>query len=70
MAVWAVALIWTLGYCTITSDTPSYRTSIILGMPSWVFYGVAVPAMVCTVVTMLFGLFGMADDDMGEEPAK
>ena len=37
------------------------------GLPSWVFWGIAVPAAICSAVTLAYGLFGMADDALGAE---
>ncbi len=81
--VFVLALLWVVGYCylrgyTHTPDswvvqhglaTPRTPESFqqILGFPDWVFYGIVVPWLVCTVTTLFFCLFGMADDDLGGE---
>jgi hypothetical protein len=39
----------------------------ILGMPSWVFWGVIAPWLVCAVFTFWFAGFFMADDDLGKD---
>ena len=83
MCIWFLALLWTVGYCYLfgyrhapdgwlvrngLADTaPAQRFSIFLGMPSWVFWGIIVPAVCCSGITLLFGLFGMKDDDLGED---
>jgi hypothetical protein len=39
----------------------------VLGMPSWVFWGIMVPWAVCAVFTVWFAGFVMTDDDLGED---
>ena len=49
----------------IRSASRTFRP--ILGMPSWVFWGVLVPWLVCAVFTFWFAGFFMADDDLGKD---
>ena len=76
-------LVWTVGYCYLfgyrhAPDSWLVRNGVVeasasgrmpthLGLPSWVFWGIVVPAGCCSVITLLLGLFGMKDDAMGEE---
>lgn len=39
----------------------------ILGVPDWVCYGIVFPWIICTLITIIFGLFIMTDDDIGAE---
>jgi hypothetical protein len=39
----------------------------VLGMPSWVFWGVIVPWAACAVFTFWFAGFRMSDDDLGSD---
>jgi hypothetical protein len=39
----------------------------ILGMPSWVFWGIMVPWLVCAVFSIWFAAFVMKDDDLGKD---
>lgn len=41
----------------------------ILGIPSWVVWGVLAPWLVCAVFTVWFAGFSMADDDLGKDHA-
>ncbi len=67
LVAWAVCLIWTVGYCALWAyDVPPDQIGIILGMPSWVFWGVLVPWIAATLFSIWFGLVYMADDDLGE----
>lgn len=107
MIVWAVALVWVVGYCytrgyehvpdvqrpDLIDEEPRpegekfYRNpaegflvrvglarprtgdnfSSILGMPDWVFFGILVPWIACSLFTVWFALYGIRDDDLGRE---
>jgi hypothetical protein len=100
MAVWALALIWSVGYSAMfgyehsADDIQSIQSIItnlnqnipdwaervdseetekqdeiklILGMPDWVFWGIAVPWVICFLFTTWFCFFFMADDDLGRD---
>ena len=73
LASWAVATIYCCGFCYvfgyIRPGAPRSEAEIdpILGMPSWFFWGVAVPWVVAMLFTIGFAAFGVADDDLGEE---
>ncbi len=83
LCIWFLALVWTVGYCYLfgyrhAPDSWLVRNGVVeasasgrmpthLGLPSWVFWGIVVPAGCCSVITLLLGLFGMKDDAMGEE---
>ena len=41
----------------------------IFGMPSWVFWGIIVPWLACSVFTVWFAGFVMKDDDLGVDHA-
>ena len=63
--IWLLAFGWTFGYCALyayRADPPR-----VAGVPAWVAYGVACPAVACVLITLFFGLFGMSDDDLGSE---
>ncbi|MGF1578300.1 MAG: hypothetical protein ACFCD0_02930 [Gemmataceae bacterium] len=40
-----------------------------LGIPDWVFWGVALPWGLCLVVTFVFCLFFYSEEDLGQDPA-
>jgi hypothetical protein len=81
--VWAFALVWSVGWyylfgyqhdetslpvrLGLAEATPALPPTLVLGFPSWVFWGIIVPWMACSVFTVWFGLQGMADDDLGTE---
>lgn len=66
LIAWAVCLIWTVGYSALAGyGVDPDQVSIILGMPSWVFWGVLVPWIAATVFSVWFSLVYIADDDLG-----
>ena len=49
----------------------SLTTPLGLGIPDWVFYGVALPWVGCIIITFWFCLFYFREDDLGAgKPAK
>lgn len=81
--VWIVAMIWTLGvyvligyrhapdHWLVTSGwarSPDAPVPIVLGMPEWVAYGVVLPWVTISIFTVLYALFWMHDDDLGDDP--
>lgn len=83
LAVWFVAMIWTVGYCylngyghdpdgflvkhEIAEARPAAIKELRLGMPKWVCWGIFAPALGCSLFTLCFGLFGIRDDPLGVE---
>jgi hypothetical protein len=83
LSVWALALVWTVGYCylhgyrhspdsrVVQSGLAVARTAedlqTVLGFPDWVFFGIMAPWAICTTFTVVFSLFIMRDDDLGIE---
>ena len=48
-------------------DPASLTTPLGLGIPDWVFYGVGVPWIICSLVTFWFCLFVFKEDELGDE---
>ena len=68
--VWILACVHTVGYSALFGYYRSGPPVLILGIPSWVFWGVFAPWGVVTLVTCWYAFFGMKDEDLGEdEPA-
>ena len=66
LVLWAVCLAWTVGYSYLTGYHVDGPVSITLGMPTWVFKGVFVPWIAATIVSVVYALWFIADDDLGE----
>jgi hypothetical protein len=68
---WLAATTYCCGYCYLFGYIREGRplgvedVRPILGMPSWVFWGIMVPWAVCGVFTIWFAGFVMTDDDLG-----
>lgn len=83
LLVWFLALVWTVGYCYLRGyrhDPESWvvraglavandpaRLQQSFGFPHWVFYGIIAPWLICTGITIAFGLLGIKDDELGHE---
>ena len=66
LLAWAVCLIWTVGYSAVAGyGVAAEEVSFILGMPSWVFWGVLTPWIAATLFSVWFSLAYIADDDLG-----
>ena len=48
-------------------EPASLTTPLGLGIPDWVFYGIAMPWALCILATFWFCLFFFKEDDLGEE---
>jgi hypothetical protein len=73
MSVWLAATIYCCAYSYffgyLRPDHPLGPQDVqpILGIPSWVFWGVLAPWAVCAVFTFWFAGWSMADDDLGAD---
>jgi hypothetical protein len=69
MAVWAAALIWSVGSGYVLGYTRRPQNiGLILGMPDWVFWSVVLPWGTCLGFSAWFCFAYMADDDLGHDP--
>ena len=65
--IWSVGVSYLLGYgATDVGAGGGEVVRMVLGMPHWVFWGVAAPWMGANVFTFWFCLCYMADDPLGE----
>jgi hypothetical protein len=87
IVLWFLALVWTVGYCYLRgyhhapdswvvqaglaeAGLPE-KVHFVFGLPSWITYGILAPWLICSIITVWFGLYYMRDDDLGvdrEEP--
>jgi hypothetical protein len=71
--VWFLAMFYCCAYCYafgyIREGHPLGPRDVhpILGMPSWVFWGIMAPWAACGAFTAWFAGFFMADDDLGTD---
>ncbi|MFK7819836.1 MAG: DUF997 family protein [Planctomycetaceae bacterium] len=68
---WCIALLWAVPTCYFLgyNKTPE-ELKTVLGIPSWVFWGIGVPWFVADVFTIWFCTFCMTDDDLGENESQ
>lgn len=69
--IWVVAFLWTILYCAFTGyqeNVDPENLDLVMGIPSWIFWGVGAPWLVADLFTLWFALIYMKDDDLGEDP--
>lgn len=66
--VWLAAGLWTIGYCAAFGYGQPGEVPLVLGVPSWVMWGVFAPWTMCTIVSSLLATFFIRDADLGEDP--
>lgn len=62
--LWAIPVCWFSGYLGAGEEATSIST--ILGVPSWTFWGIAMPWIAVDIFTVWFCFFYMKNDDLGE----
>ena len=62
--IWSISVYWTMGMDHGEGDIGEVAT--VLGIPAWVFWGVAVPWLAADVFIVVFCFVLMTDDDLGE----
>jgi fatty acid desaturase len=65
---WFVVMIWAVPVCYLMGyepDIDSSNVSMIMGIPTWVFWGIVLPWLVADVVTGWFCFKFMKNDDLG-----
>ena len=68
LLAWLFFSSWVLIYCGFEAYSQDHEdVKITLGMPSWVFWGIAVPWICSIVFTIYFSLFVMKDNDHEEK---
>lgn len=72
LALWTASLLWTIPVCYALGDWAApaagdAEASLrVFGLPAWVWWGVALPWVVCGVLSILLSLFGIADDPLDD----
>jgi len=68
--VWVIATTYSVGYSSLYGyHRPIESLTYVLGLPDWIFWGVIVPWLACTLFSAWFCLFYMTDETLGEETA-
>ncbi len=67
LLVWVAAFVWVIGYTSRFGYIREGETiSTVWGLPAWVFWGVALPWGIATVVSSWFALRYIADEPLIE----
>ena len=68
LVAFAACLVWSVGCCYLLGyhDPAEGELSTVLGIPSWVFWGVVVPWLAADVFGFWFCFCFAADDPLGE----
>ena len=62
--IWASFAAWVLGYAALFAyPADPTKMGLTLGLPTWVVYGVVLPWLAATALTIVFSLVVMEDDD-------
>ena len=74
-ALWGTAMAWSVGYCAIHAYPGKDRLAeaadqltYTLGFPTWVFYGIVLPWVVCAVLSFFISRFVITNEDLGIDP--
>ncbi|MDA1013030.1 MAG: hypothetical protein O3A00_01095 [Planctomycetota bacterium] len=62
---WAAALFWAVPYCYLTAYGIEGEVPTVWGIPSWLFWGIAVPWVLADLFTVWFCLCYMKNDELG-----
>lgn len=66
LAGWFFFAVWVLTYCYFHGyKDQTEEPSITFGMPSWVFWGIAIPWFCATAWTVYISLFVIQDQPLG-----
>lgn len=72
IAIWLVAMIATVGLCYrfgYGGDRSPDELSFVLWFPDWIFWGLIVPWLACSALSVWFAFGFMRDVPLEEEPA-
>jgi hypothetical protein len=65
LALWLAAAVYSVSYCTLWGYGRAIESlTFVLWFPDWVFWGVVVPWIVCTGVSIYFALCVIEDDPL------
>jgi hypothetical protein len=65
IGIWLVMLIYSISYCALNGYAKTdANLKFIFGFPTWVFWGVVVPWVVCIGITAWFAFAFVEDCDL------
>ena len=67
-AIWLTACVYSISVCyRFGYGRDAATLTYVFGFPDWVFWGIVVPWMTCTLLSFVLSQFVISDDDLGEE---
>ncbi|MCA9246423.1 MAG: hypothetical protein KDA42_04885 [Planctomycetales bacterium] len=67
LSLWLICLLWCVGYCTQNAyfayGLSADEVKKVWGLPHWVLWGVFLPWVVATGMSVVFSIFIMHDDE-------
>mgnify|MGYP002640656402 CR=1 FL=1 len=66
--IWVVVLLWSVPMSYLRGYGAGAEIDTIMGIPSWVFWGVAAPWAAASAFAVWYSLRVMVDDDLGRAP--
>jgi hypothetical protein len=68
LGIWLCALIYSVTYCYLFGYRPADgQLHFVIGIPSWVFWGIIAPWLACVALSWWFSFYFMRDDDIAAE---
>lgn len=73
LVLWIAAMLhsvlfsWYYGYPGSFDGIKAEEIKLVWGVPFWAFWGVIVPWIACSVLSILFASFCMKDEPLGED---
>ena len=68
VGIWSVALTYSVITCYVLGyNRPVNELKLVVGFPEWVFWGVLVPWVTCSVISWVFGAMFMRDGHLGQD---
>jgi len=69
--LWATAGAWSITFCYLNGyGATADKLHFTLGFPTWIFWGVVFPWVLCALLSLLIANFVMTDADLGLEPGE
>ena len=67
--VWVLCCLYVVGYAALFAYRQEDPPRLLWGMPEWVVWGIMLPWGASTALTVWYALWGMKDQDLGEDHA-
>lgn len=75
VVAWSVNFAWVIGFCVVSGygegngqHSADTELSLVLGMPSWVVWGVMLPWILASLFTAWFALTQIQDHPLDDSP--